>query len=137
MNFYRIPRAEFDDNYMIRLVKHHFLFPKTTYRNRNQVGTLPFIQKRGAARVNLANQTNKIPLAGLVKRANMSHTAYEVRGKFFRSAKFYSTLTSELLYHGITHYNRRRYKRLRLQKNLLTYLRKKLTVDELTSNNKL
>merc|ERR1712146_762040 len=31
MNFYRVPSAEFEDNYMIRLVKNHFLFPKTTY----------------------------------------------------------------------------------------------------------
>lgn len=33
MNFYRVPRSEFDDNYMIRLVNRHFLFPKTTYIN--------------------------------------------------------------------------------------------------------
>lgn len=31
MNFYRVSASEFEDNYMIRLVKKHFLFPKTTY----------------------------------------------------------------------------------------------------------
>lgn len=54
---------------------------------------------------------------------------YPIRSNFLRSASFYSNLTLDTLYHGITCYNRRRYKRRKNQKKLLSLLNKKIKLE--------
>lgn len=168
MNFYRVPRSEFDDNYMIRLVNRHFLFPKTTYiksatrlrKSSPQKVKLKPLKRKGKKKkapellilpkkirkrkkktyrgtLHSRQKVSKRGLKHWFRRSKNLSKSYEIKGNFYQSAKFYSTLSSETLYHGVTHYNRKRYKRLRVQKNLLRYVHKTLTLRQNTAFNNL